>query len=338
MKHKFKVLMFSSVLALYACDRKNDTSEHSSASKNPTIQFNADHMMKHLEQFQDIAQQHGGNRAVGTEGGKASANYILEQAQKSGFTVKTYAFQNREKTVGQNIIVEIPGQSEDKIVLMGAHYDSVKSGPGINDNASGVAVLIELMNQIHQNKIQPKHTLHLAFWDSEEVGIAGSQDYVKNLKSEQLKKIKAYINLDMVGTKNPDILIADGDHSSVDEMEKMLKERGMKEADYKTLTDGLRGLPTHAGDLALENHLKDFFKQKNLKIKEDLSILTASDTAPFLGKVPVSSIILFKEEMKGNELYFAPCYHQACDTIDLVDPKSLKLAGEALNDLLGHIE
>jgi len=76
------------------------------------------------------------------------------------------------------------------------------------------------MAQLSQQKIKPKHSIHLAFWDSEEAGIAGSQAYVKKLTADQLKAIKAYINVDMVGTKDPEILIADGDKSSVDEMEK----------------------------------------------------------------------------------------------------------------------
>lgn len=301
------------------------------------LKLNSAHMMVHLKVFQNIAEKHGGNRAVGTQGGHASAEYILNQAKTAGFTVQILPFENREKTVGQNILVEISGQSKETAIIVGAHYDSVKMGPGINDNASGVALSLELMHQLADQKIKSKHTIYLAFWDSEEVGIAGSQDYVKKLSSDQLKGIQAYINIDMVGTKNPDILIADADKSSLIEMENMLKESGMDEANYKPLTDGLRSIPSHAGDLALENHLKEFFKQKKLKIKEDVSTLTASDTAPFLSQVPVTSIILFNEQMKGDVLEFAPCYHQACDTIDQVDPQSLAMAGEAVIYLLKQI-
>ncbi|MBP7783450.1 MAG: Zn-dependent exopeptidase M28, partial [Acinetobacter sp.] len=210
-------------------------------------------------------------------------------------------------------------------------------GPGINDNASGVALLLDLMHQLKAEKTKPKHTIVLAFWDSEETGIAGSQDYVKKLSPEQLKGIKAYINVDMVGTKNPDVMIADATKSSVDDMEKMLKERGMAESDYKPLLDGMRSVPTHAGDIALENMLSAFFKDKKVTLKKDVSTLTASDTAPFLGKVPVTSIIMFNEKMNGDELEFAPCYHKACDTIEQVDPKSLQLAGDAVVYLLKNI-
>lgn len=133
-------------------------------------------------------------------------------------------------------------------------------------------------------------------------------------------------------------MIADATKSSVDEMEKMLKERGMNETEYKPLLDGLRAVPVHEGDAALEQVLSNFFKQKGATVKKDVSTLTASDTAPFLGKVPVASIILFNEQMQGDVLEFAPCYHQACDTIDLIDPASLQLASEAVLNLLHYVD
>lgn len=295
-------------------------------------------MMQHLEQLQQIASKNGGNRAVGTKGGLASAQYILDQAKILGFEAQMLPFENREKKLGQNIVVEIKGQSKESAVIVGAHYDSVKNGPGINDNASGVALLLALMRDYATDKTVPKHTLYLAFWDSEEVGIAGSQAFAKSLTTAQMESIQAYINIDMVGTKNPEILIADADKSSVNELEDMLKERGMDKADYQPLVDGLRSVPSHTGDQALEDQLKAFFKSKNLKIKEDVSTLTASDTAPFLGKVPVASIIFFNEQLKGDVLEFAPCYHQACDTIDQIDPESLDLAYEAVVHLLSYLE
>jgi len=329
------ICILTSMFAISGCQKNEQHSKEKVEDVSQSgLKLDAAQMMTHLHAFEQIAKQHGGNRAVGTQGGLASANYILDQAKKAGFTTEVQAFENREKTKGQNIIVEIPGESKQDIILLGAHYDSVKMGPGINDNASGVALLLELMAQLSQQKIKPKHSIHLAFWDSEEVGIAGSQAYVKKLTADQLKAIKAYINVDMVGTKDPEILIADGDKSSLDEMEKMLKERGMQEQDYKPLLDGLRSILSHSGDLALENTLKAFFKAKNLEIKEDVATLTASDTAPFLGKVPVTSVILFNEQMKGDELEFAPCYHKACDTIEQVDPKSMQLAGDAVVHLL----
>ncbi len=313
----------------------SQTNQHSLITTQQIAPQNHNPMMNHLYVLQKIAQENAGNRAVGTLGGQATAKYILDEAKKAGLHAQMLPFENGKKQVGQNIIVEIQGQSKDTAVIVGAHYDSVPMGPGINDNGSGVAVLLGLMHTYA--KLKPKHTLYLAFWDSEEEGIGGSSDFVSKLSPSQLQGIQAYVNVDMVGTKNPTIQIADGDQSSIQDMENMLKQRGMAESDYKPLLDSLRNIPLHRGDLALENYLKAFFKARGLEVKEDVSTLTASDTAPFLGKVPVASLILFNEQMKGDELEFAPCYHKACDTIDQVDPKSLQLAYDAVKDLIQHL-
>lgn len=289
-------------------------------------------MMQHVHALQKIADQHGGNRAVGTAGGQATASYIVQQAKVAGFTAQLLPFENREKTVGHNVVIEVAGKSKDTAIIVGAHYDSVKMGPGINDNGSGVAVLLALLAEARHQ--QPEHTLYFTFWDSEEVGVAGSQAFVQQLTSQQLKGIQAYINVDMVGTKQPNIMIADGDHSSVDDLEKLAQAQNLPKADIQPMLDGLRALPKHPKDKILEQHLRTHFAAQGLTIKDDLSTLTASDTAAFLGKVPVTSIILFNEQMKGNELEFAPCYHKACDRIDLIDPSSMQLAANCIQSVI----
>lgn len=293
-----------------------------------------DPRMKHLHVLQAIAQENGGNRAVGTKGGLLTAKYIDAYIRELGLKPSQLVFENRNKVVGQNLVVEIEGQSKDTAIIVGGHYDSVKMGPGINDNGSGVAVLLELIKYYTAQNEKPKHTIYFAFWDSEEDGIGGSSYFVEHLSAKQLNGIQAYINLDMVGTQNPTVQIADGDQSSIDNMEKMLKARGMAASEYKPLIESLRSIPSHQGDLVLENHLKAFFSARGMDAKEDVSTLTASDTAPFLGKVPVASIILFNEQMKGDELEFAPCYHKACDTIESIDPKSMQMAAEAVQYLI----
>lgn len=343
MKHSKSLALAVAVsfgFSLTACSTtgtSQPTSQITETVTNPSVLLDSSRMMVHLTAFEKIAQSNGGNRAVGTKGGMASAKYIYDEAKKAGLTVQMLAFENREKVVGQNIFIEIIGQTNESVVMLGAHYDSVKAGPGINDNATGVALLLDLMHQLSTSKTKPKNTIVLAFWDSEETGIAGSQDYVKKLSPEQLKGIKAYINVDMVGTKNPEVMIADASKSSVADMEKMLKKQGMAESEYKPLLDGLRAVPTHEGDLALENTLNQFFKDKKIIVRKDVSTLTASDTAPFLGKVPVASIIMFNEQMNGDELEFAPCYHKKCDTLEQVDPKSLQIAGDAVTYLLNSL-
>ena len=233
LKHALvSALILSSSIGLVACQtpQSNVVSPQNASKQVFAKDMDTGRMMQHLQALESIAKNNGGNRAVGTAGGQASAKYIVEQLKKSGLTAQVIPFENRSKKVGQNIIVEIKGQSKDSAMILGGHYDSVPAGPGINDNGSGVALLLELADTLAHQKTTPKHTLYMAFWDSEEDGIGGSSHFVKGLTEKQLNGIQAYINLDMVGTKNPTIQIADGDQSSIDDMEKTFKERGMNES------------------------------------------------------------------------------------------------------------
>jgi aminopeptidase S len=87
------------------------------------------------------------------------------------------------------------------VVMAGAHLDSVTAGPGINDNGSGVAALLELADALGGRA--PGARVRLAFWGAEELGLIGSRRYVRGLDEEDRERIAAYINLDMVGSPSP---------------------------------------------------------------------------------------------------------------------------------------
>ncbi len=84
--------------------------------------------------------------------------------------------------------------------MLGAHTDSVASGPGINDNGSGVAALLELAKQLAQYRINSR--VRFAFWTSEESGLLGSRHWVNSTAREELDKIRLYLNFDMIGSPN----------------------------------------------------------------------------------------------------------------------------------------
>jgi hypothetical protein len=86
-----------------------------------------------------------------------------------------------------------------RVVMAGAHLDSVPAGPGINDNASGVATLLEAADALGPH---PRGRVRLAFWAAEEIGLVGSRHYVRTLPRERRDEIAAYLNLDMVGSPN----------------------------------------------------------------------------------------------------------------------------------------
>ena len=98
----------------------------------------------------------------------------------------------------QNVIAEI-GPRSGPVAMTGAHLDSVPGGPGINDNGSGVATLLEVARTFGP---RPPGRVRLAFWGAEEEGLIGSKRYVRELPDAERDEIEAYLNLDMVGSPN----------------------------------------------------------------------------------------------------------------------------------------
>jgi Zn-dependent M28 family amino/carboxypeptidase len=99
-----------------------------------------------------------------------------------------------------SIIAELPGTDPSSVVMLGAHLDSVIDGPGINDNGSGVAAMLEIARALSTE--QPRSTIRLAFWAAEEVGLQGSANYVGRLSSADRAAVAAYLNADMVASPN----------------------------------------------------------------------------------------------------------------------------------------
>ncbi|OAR26798.1 peptidase M28 [Streptomyces sp. ERV7] len=155
----------------------------------------------HLSQLGTIATQNGGNRRAGSGGYTQSLAYIKGKLQAAGYTV---AEQNCTTCTypSNNLIADWPGGPADQIVMLGAHLDSVSAGPGINDNGSGSATLLENALVLAQkNPTMTKH-VRFAWWTDEEQGLNGSEFYVNRLSSTDRAAIKAYYNFDMVGSPN----------------------------------------------------------------------------------------------------------------------------------------
>ncbi len=111
-----------------------------------------------------------------------------------------------------NVIAELDGRNDDNVVMAGAHLDSVPAGPGINDNGSGSAALLELAQQLA--KLKPENTLRFAWWGAEEEGLIGSTAYVDDLSQAERDRIALYMNFDMIGSPNYIQMVYDADQSS----------------------------------------------------------------------------------------------------------------------------
>ncbi|MDR3367086.1 MAG: M20/M25/M40 family metallo-hydrolase [Prevotellaceae bacterium] len=106
----------------------------------------------------------------------------------------------------QNVLGYVEGQKKDEYVVLGAHYDHIGADEllvgdrvynGADDNASGVAVALQVAKALAAGGEKPLRSIIFAFWDGEEVNYLGSEYFVAGFA--QPSSIKAYVNLDMVG-------------------------------------------------------------------------------------------------------------------------------------------
>ncbi|MFE1317353.1 M28 family peptidase [Kitasatospora phosalacinea] len=163
--------------------------------------INVANVQTHLSQLYTVAQQNGGNRRSGSAGYSQSLAYVKGKLTAAGYTVTEQTCTSCTYTAN-NLIADWPGGPSDQVTMFGAHLDSVSAGPGINDNGSGSAVLLEnALVLAQQNPTMTRH-VRFAWWAGEEQGLQGSQHYVGQLSSTQRSAIKGYYNFDMVGSTN----------------------------------------------------------------------------------------------------------------------------------------
>lgn len=162
----------------------------------------------HLGQLQSIATANGGNRAHGRAGYRASLDYIKGKLDAAGFTTSVQQFTASGAT-GYNLIADWPGGDPNQVLMTGAHLDSVSAGPGINDNGSGSAAVLETALAVAREAAKPTKHLRFGWWGAEELGMRGSQYYVSRLSAADRAKFSGYLNFDMVGSPNPGYFVYD---------------------------------------------------------------------------------------------------------------------------------
>ncbi len=198
-----------------------------------------------------------------------------------------------------NVIAESKLGNPNNVVMVGAHLDSVQRGPGINDNGSGSAALLEVAEQMA--KVKPVNKVRFAWWGAEESGLVGSTAYVAGLSDLERNKIALYLNFDMIGSPNHVFFVYDGDDSDV------------------------VGAPAGpAGSAQIEDVFEAFYTTKKLPFKgTDFS--GRSDYGPFIAvNIPSGGLFTGAEGLKTAEeaslwggtagQQYDPCYHLACDT------------------------
>ncbi|MCC2334045.1 M20/M25/M40 family metallo-hydrolase [Cellulomonas wangsupingiae] len=147
--------------------------------------------------------------------GMADGQAVVAAIAAGGATLTLDTRFHTEEQESFNVIAETRTGRDDNVVMLGAHLDGVEEGPGINDNGTGSAVLLEVAVQLAKQK-KHNNTVRFAWWGAEELGLIGSTAYVDELATQEgeLDRIATYLNFDMVGSPNYIIGVYDADQST----------------------------------------------------------------------------------------------------------------------------
>lgn len=227
--------------------------------------------------------------------------------------VRTATFAGTVTT--HNVIAESNTGNPDNVVMSGAHLDGVSGSPGINDNGSGVAALLE--TAIHMARVRPANRVRFAFWGGYEVGLMGSTHYINSLSQADLERVALYLNFDMIGSPNFVRFVADGDDS-----------------------ENVGGGAGPPGSGEIEAVFDQFYAAFGQPTKA-VDLTGGFDYWPFLtAGIPVGGIFSGGPGIKTPEEAaiwggtagdaYDPCYHLACDTYDNVSLAALDVNSDAV--------
>jgi aminopeptidase S len=286
-----------------------------------------DGALPHLQALQRIAEANGGNRAAPGPGYEASVDYVAGVLRDAGYDVSTptYAVRGRRGDDGQDVvlrqvIVQTRTGDPASVVMAGAHLDSVPDGPGINDNGSGVAALLEIATRLGGSP-EVVNAVRFAFWGSEEDNLDGSTSYVQSLSGPGRDGLVLYLNLDMLASPNAGYFVQGG--------------KGRKSSQT--------GPP---GSAAVAQVLTEQLAAAGVAA-EPTTFDDASDYAAFVAAgVPSGGVLTGDEEDKSapeaqrwggraGEAYDR-CYHSACDRLDDLDRTALDRNTDAVAGTLAH--
>jgi len=273
------------------------------------------------------------NNAPGTLNGTLGATFTLNISVTSvtnaqglalaalipgGLTMRLKTDTFRGIATTYNVIAESKDGDPNNVVMAGAHLDSVNAGPGINDNGSGSAAILEVAKQMA--KVKPRNMVRFSWWGAEESGLVGSTFYVNSLSQAEKDKIALYLNFDMVGSPNHVFFIYDGDNSAF------------------PVGPGVAAGPQGSGEI--EQLFEDFFASQGLPSKPT-PFSGRSDYGPFIAVgIPAGGLFTGAEGIKtaaevalwggvAGEQY-DQCYHLACDTFANVNLTALDVNSDAI--------
>ncbi|MFI8963134.1 M28 family metallopeptidase [Streptomyces sp. NPDC053493] len=189
---------------------------------------------------------------------QAEGEKLVADLAKGPVNLSFEVRQLQEKRSTNNVIAETKGGNAANTVVLGSHLDSVTAGPGINDNGSGSAGLLQTALELAKSKDKVRNKIRFAWWSAEENGLLGSEHYVENLSDLGKKEIKLYLNFDMIASPNYGLFVYDGDNS-----------------------DGVGAGAGPEGSAQLERDINDFLGKRGVP-HEGTDFTGRSDYGPFI--------------------------------------------------------
>lgn len=219
----------------------------------------------------------------------------------------------------RNVLAQTKTGDTRNVVMVGAHLDSAAESPGINNNGSGLAAVLEIAAKLGSQP-QVTNAVRFGFWGSSESSLAGVMDYVHGLDRDQLNDIALYLNFDTLASPNAGFFTYDGDQSGQ-------VNPDLPSADVPEGSEGIER--TLAGYLNLAG-----------KRPADMPLGFTTDYSPFLSAgVPIGGVTTGttgkKTEVQvrlwgGEEgVVYDPTYQTPRDTVDGVNRAALAIMGAA---------
>ena len=283
----------------------------SSSSRNVVApEISKKYAMKLLKEGAEIKPRHSGSK-----GAEKTVDFINKYLNINNVQYENQSWVENTPDGSirfTNVVADLVGQNKNNFIIVGCHYDgkklySVPDFEAANDGASGVAVLLSMIQAIKESGTMPSLSIKFLFFDGEECiinytrhdGLYGSRYYAKELeKTNQLKNCRAVIILDMIGDKDLNVTLPSGSDK-------------------------------HLLNLLLKIAKAKKYSKYFTKYKSDI----IDDHTPFqIRGIPVMDVIDFHYG-EGNRFW-----HTAADTVDKTSSDSLKIVGDTILQLIYQLE
>jgi Zn-dependent M28 family amino/carboxypeptidase len=225
----------------------------------------------------------------------------------------------------RNVVAQTKTGDAHNVIVAGAHLGSAPNSPGMNDDGSGVAAVLETAVQLGGSP-SVANAVRFAFWGSDESGREGSTKYVAGLDRQRLDDIAVYLDFDMLGSPNAGYFTFDGDQSGQP-------------------SPGIPVASVPKGSAGAERTLAGYLNLAGVR-PADMPLSRAADYGPFLtAGIPVGGITTGASQLKTEaqaRLWggragapFDPNYRTVHDVLDDVNVDALAVTGAAVAFAVG---